>query len=522
MTTRAQTALPALIVVVVALPIYILRLNSAVGLVVDDAWYVMLAKALADGRGYSLINAPIDGILPGYPPGFPVILSIMFQLRPDFPQNVGLLKSVSIVAMLGVGLLSYVYARRREMDRETAACIAAAVTITPAFVFLATSTLMTECVFTLLQLATVLLIHISGEPARAHRDRMLTVAAALTAAATVLIRSAGIALPLAVAVWLIKERKWSRAALFGVIAAVCLLPWFAYSRAHAPTPAEQTLHGGSIVYSYGEQIWMRWAGYPAAGSDTIRDLPARVLTNVADVVFRAVGGVFVPTIFRGPAESGEEIAALGGAVGLMRGSMGAATATMAISLVLSTLVLLGFAQTTRRRVTVAEVLVPISLIIILMWPFWTFRFVVPLTPFLFLYVVEGIRLVAPVRVAAVVLLCMIGLNVSDHTRYVIAARDGEHSGRVSWLAQARETDQLLEWVVANAQHGVIATTNPALVYLQTGRKTVFFDKPLDDWTVWRTRGVRYVISLVAVEPPPARGPYRLLYRSPGGLWVIEI
>jgi hypothetical protein len=429
---------------------------------------------------------------------------------------------VSIAAMLGVGLLSYMYARRREMDREIAVCIAVAVTITPAFVFLATSTLMTECVFTLLQLATVLLIHISGESPQAQRDRILTIAAALTAAATVLIRSAGIAVPLAVCLWLIKERKWRRAAVFAAVAAVCVIPWIAYSRAHAPTPAEQTLHGGSIVYSYGEQIWMRWAGYPAAGTDTIRDLGARALTNVVDVVFRAVGGVFMPTIFRGPAESGEEIAALGGAIGLMRGSMGGATATMAISLALSSLVLLGFAQKARRSVTVAEVLVPISLTIILLWPFWTFRFVVPLTPFLFVYVVEGMRLAAPVRVARLALLCIIGLNVSDHARYVVDARDVGRSSRVSWLVQARETDQLLEWVAANAGEGIVATTNPGLVYLQTGRRTVFFDKPLDDWTAWRMRGVRYVVSLVAVEPPASRGPYKLLYRSPRGFWVIEI
>ena len=76
-------------------------------MVIDDAWYVMLAKALAEGRGYWLVNAPLDGILPGYPPGFPALLSLVFYLRPEFPDNVWLLKSVSIAAMLGVAMLSY-------------------------------------------------------------------------------------------------------------------------------------------------------------------------------------------------------------------------------------------------------------------------------------------------------------------------------------------------------------------------------------------------------------------------------
>ena len=52
---------------------------------VYDAWYVMLAKGLAEGRGYQLINAPIEGILPGYPPGFPALLSLVFHLSAEFP-----------------------------------------------------------------------------------------------------------------------------------------------------------------------------------------------------------------------------------------------------------------------------------------------------------------------------------------------------------------------------------------------------------------------------------------------------
>jgi hypothetical protein len=54
--------MPAFIVVLVLAPIYLLRIDHVVGMVVDDAWYVLLAKALADGRGYELINAPLAGI----------------------------------------------------------------------------------------------------------------------------------------------------------------------------------------------------------------------------------------------------------------------------------------------------------------------------------------------------------------------------------------------------------------------------------------------------------------------------
>src|SRR5437016_5848515 len=85
------------------LTIYILRLDHVVGLIKDDAWYVLSAKALASGQGYTLINSPTPGMLPFYPPALPWLLSLVFRFSPQFPQNLWLLKSVSIAAMLGIG-----------------------------------------------------------------------------------------------------------------------------------------------------------------------------------------------------------------------------------------------------------------------------------------------------------------------------------------------------------------------------------------------------------------------------------
>jgi hypothetical protein len=292
---------------------------------------------------------------------------------------------------------------------------------------------------------------------------------------------------------------------------------------NAPTPAAQALHGGSIVYSYGEQVRNRWAGYPAAGTVTTGDLPARISTNVGDVTLRSMAGIFVPTVLRGPEESGEEIAALGGAVGIGRGSMGSATATMVVSIVFTATVLVGFAHVARRRTTAAEFLVATTLAIIVIWPFWTFRFVVPLSPYLMFYFVGGVAKLASQSVARIAVLCLIGLNSSDHVTYVIRAREVHVPQRVGWLEQAHETDAVMKWMSTHLGAGVVATTNPGLVYLRTGRTTVAFDKPIDDWSEWRKRGVRYVASFVPVElPSPTRGPFRVLYQSPCGFWVIEI
>ena len=101
-STRSSSwmMLAGVVSLLATLAVYVLRLDGVVGLFTDDAWYVLLAKALATGQGYSIANSPTPGILPLYPPAFPFLLSLVFRLSPGFPENVWLLKSVSVAAML--------------------------------------------------------------------------------------------------------------------------------------------------------------------------------------------------------------------------------------------------------------------------------------------------------------------------------------------------------------------------------------------------------------------------------------
>ena len=523
-TGRTRTLLISLAVVLIPLPIYILRLDRVAGMVIDDAWYVMLAKALADGRGYWLVNAPIEGILPGYPPGFPALLSVIFRLTPDFPENVWLLKSVSIVAMLGVALLSHFYLYRlRQMPRHLAVLASIGIATTPALVFLATSTVMSECVFALAQLGVVVVAHraIEAPPVRGWR---LAVVTGVLGAAAVLIRSVGVGVVAAVFLSFLRARQWKRLSAFTVVVAIGIAPWLLYSRAHAPTHEHQEIHRGSLVYGYGDQFWMRFAGSALSGRVTALELPDRVVTNVIDVFGRSFVGIFGPVLLRGPDESGEEVVFLGGQVGWTFIGFGGLATTMAVSFALGGVIVWGFVSTVRERVTVAEFLVPISLLITLLWPFWSFRFVLPLTPFLYLYFVKGLTQLSAARVA---LLVIISLNLYDHGGYITHVRSDPSKG-ADWLAMYDELDTTLNWMKAHLEpDGVVASTNPAIVHLRTGHKTITLDRMAEPWSVWRARGARYAACLVAYEPPSAvYGSYKLLYQSrpnrPLFYWVIDL
>jgi len=221
-----------------------------------------------------------------------------------------------------------------------------------------------------------------------------------------------------------------------------------------------------------------------------------------------MGGIFLPLLFRTPFESGLEVIGLGPPEGGQVPSMGSAFGTKAVSLSLTALAALGFVATVRRRMTVAEPMVVLALTMIILWPFWTFRFVLPLVPFLLYYFVAGIEALAaaisragmrlalaPEAAARIFLFVIIGLNVLDHTQYIAQAY-GDRRG-ASWKAHADDIDTVFNWIrEKGTRDGAIAADNPALVYLRTGRRTIAISSRVaDPWARWERMGVRYVVSL---------------------------
>lgn len=505
--------------------IYALRLDRAAGLIVDDAWYIVLAKAIAQGDGFRLISSAVTPIMPVVPPGFPLLLAPVFIVSPQFPDNVLLLKAVSIAAMIAAGAVFYCYLfRYRGISAGHASGMALATVLTPAFVFLATSTVMAECVFTLAQLVTVVVLERSGRTATTASQSRHAALAGVVAAATVLTRTAGVAMLAAGGLYLLKERAWRRLATFAGAALVCLVPWLAYSMTHAPTAAESGAHGGSIAYAYSDLLSMRRPGEPAAGRSGVGDLPARVAGNVVNVFGRDVGGLFVPAFFRGPDESGQEVVALGGTAGLVGASMGSARGTMVVSFILSALVLVGFVGGVRRGAAAAEILLAVSVAMILLVPGRTFRYLLPLAPFLWIYFADGLRTIAIGRAAVVrvAMICLIALQVQEHAQYVLLKM--RSAPAPEWLEDQREVDDLLSWMNSNlAGEGAVATTNPGLVFLRTGRKTVASEDPARNRDRWKASGVRYLVSLRTIAAPSTRLGMTKLYDSPRRrLFVIEL
>jgi hypothetical protein len=553
LSTKQKTALPFatrpaaavrkwLWVVMLMVPVvglYYARLNRVVGLASDDGWYVLLAQSLATGQGFQLMSSPLTGILPSYPPAFPALLSIFLRLLPAWVESLWMLKFVSVAAMMGVGVSTYVYlVRLRQLSDAIAALLSLTVVLMPAFVFLATSTLMSECVFTLAQLLTVLVVERALQRKEQARAWLWWWAAAMLASGTFLTRSIAVSLLFAVVLYLAKERTYKAALIFSCGSLLFIGPWLYYTRANATAAELKETHGGNIVYGYTDQLWMKYAGISNSGTETVRDLPGRIWRNTYDIATRDFCGMVFPSLLRTSPESGEEIISLGETKMLGGGGMRGVPATAIISSGLCLCALLGFAVTARRRITLTEILIPCSLAVIVIWPWWTFRFVLPLAPFLLYYLAIGLLTIrqsaqkllrsanatAEWSVVRVLLFCVLGLYAYDHIGYVRSQlQNPESSG---WISEYNESMETLEWVRTSLPaDAIVASNRPVNIFLHTGRKAVACDQVLENWERWKRVGVRYIVVLVSHGATPLdeqEQTYPVLYRSANGMRVIDL
>ncbi len=520
-TTKLWLWIAAAVIAALFIVIYAMRLDRVVGMFQDDAWYVLLAKALATGQGYTLVNSPTSGILPLYPPAFPFLLSLVYRLAPQFPENLWLLKSISIVAMFVTGVVAFVYCTRyREMPKAVALAIAAGIVLHPGLAFMATGSVMSECAFTLAQMVAILAVE---RCAAARDDNRFWLYALLAAAATswaFLTRSMAAGLILAALLYLAKERLFKHAAVFAVGVALFAGSWTLYSRAHAPTKEQRAEVNSYIVRPYNEQFWDRVAGNESAGSVTLGDLPARFWNNFSSIVGSDTGGVVLPSFFpalnQGLAERGNDT-------------------QWVVSLLAFALIVTGFVVAARQKLTYAEFALPLSLAIIIAWPFPPYRFLLPSLPLLLFYLVLGLKLLLSlhqrfaqtkteanpwtgVTVAAglVVALCLYG-NVSYLQR-----KSAETPGqRPRWLRSFAENEAILKWTNENVpKTDAIATMNPALVHLYTGNKTTTFDNPTGNWQAWNQLGIRYLVYISPTriaDPDANENKYRVIHRAGGEL-----
>ena len=417
--------------------------------------------------------------------------------------------------MGGAGWLTYVYfTTTRKVAPPTAIFLAVATALCPPLVFLATSTLMSECFFTFLCLAALVVAERVVQAQRVSSALALSavVGCALLASYAFLTRSIALSLTGAIFLYWLKERCYRALVIYTAIVTLVIAPWMIYSRLHAPTYANMREQGGHIIQPYSKQFWQRVASVTTSDEIGLDELPARVWNNMLEICGRDVLRIVAAPLFewlRDPYKEAQQILA-----NQRNGNLSDKTeGTHWLSFLLSGLMLIGYVVVCREKITSVELAVPLMFVLILLWPWETIRFVLPLTPFLLFYLATGVQAIlrrfqpsgattwataAPLMVVAVSLV----ISLYGHASYIHRKVSGVTPVWIKTFAAAEET---MLWVKQNVPpNEPLVSANPPLVSLYTGNKTVSWQDPKIQWNLWKQLGIRHYVRYASYPIPAER------------------
>jgi len=407
-----------------------------VGVVADDSFYVILARALASGEGYRYLNVPGHPAGTHFPPGYPALLALLSFVLPAFPASVVGFKLLNAV-FLAVASVCVARLLRSRAGLGAAWSIGVgAVTAVSVPLLILGNLVLSELCFLAIALTLLLALErLAAEPAPAWRVLALGAAIGMCA----LVRTHGIVLVPAAVIVLAARRRWRDAALLVAAAFVCLLPWQLWV----------ARHGGALpapllgMYDSYASWWMRG--------------------------LRVIGPSMIPaTVAKTTSETSTMLAVL---FSPMRG----ATAHAVTLVALATLVVAACVATWR-RVPVTLLFLAGYLAIVIVWPFQTARFVWTVWPLLLALVgIGGWTALGrpawrtPLRVALGAAFVWVAVGYSAYEMRGIRGRWWSSIPR----ANTPRIATAVRWIAANtAPDELVATDYEGAVYLYTGRQAL--------------------------------------------------
>src|SRR5689334_24515306 len=87
--------------------------KQALGLFHDDGIYTVVGKSLYQGEGYRIISLPGAPSQTKYPFLYSYLLSWIWRLDPNFPQNIAAFKALNVIALIAIFFLSLVFYQRQ-------------------------------------------------------------------------------------------------------------------------------------------------------------------------------------------------------------------------------------------------------------------------------------------------------------------------------------------------------------------------------------------------------------------------
>ncbi|MDP1544620.1 MAG: hypothetical protein Q8L87_01260 [Anaerolineales bacterium] len=435
----------------------LLRFNSLqLGTSYDDAHYIILAESLSSGQGYQLTSFPRPQVERAFPPGWPLLLTPLTFL---FPGKYSILKTFSLVLSLASILLTYgIFSKR--LQSPYLEILTGLVALNPLLVG-ASVTVMSESAYLFFSLLALYLFG-KWQDATDSQRKWLIIFVAFAAFYTQLIRTIGIALFIALVVYLVFTRRFREAGItIGVFIAGTLLQGW--------------LSGALISTGYQTQVF----------NSTIIEKISQMLSNAQGYFNETAAGVLIPVF--------------GARLTSALGNYGLQALPFILNLAIIALIILGLFHS-RKDIQLMDVYFIIYIIGIL--AFWNpkvgsvkARFLIPIIPCLYFYFLQGVSLLtknkirAAYAVSIIIAFTLLGRSLQDWRNPI--------------MNQTTDLSIGARWVAENAPSDAIVMVNePVPAYVHVRRKTINFPKQGQGLKKYLdNQGIDYIIIAPLLQSP---------------------
>ena len=343
----------------------------------DDGIYVTTAKALATGQGYRIISLPYEPAQTKYPPFYPFLLSLIWRIYPHFPENLipmillSVLATLAFLALTRRYLVSQGYATARQ-----ALIVVTLSAINWRMMILATA-IYSEMVYAAL---SVVGLYLAEKYAKQKKGWAAGLVLGVVLGLVFLTRSSGLALLIAVAGYYVLRRQWKRAVLPVSVAGAFVVGWIGWCYFN-----KTTVEGINVAY---------YTSYLGHLNQVISDLQlhsnaSRLTIFLGIVIENLIGGIVISIPLICSAINYSWVPNLGGPLLLI-----------GFFFALFTLLLIGggFLRSMSKGFRMLHSYVIASLGLYLFWlPDVSYdRFIMPLLPFLLLFLVREVGMMISV------------------------------------------------------------------------------------------------------------------------------
>ncbi len=334
--------------------VYAYIFDTKVDLNGDNANYFSLGKALATGQGYVNIASPAHTPENHFPPGYPVLISLIMRVFGESIVAVKIFNGLFVV----VSLILLYFITEKITGHKTLALVSIFLLILNYHLQLYSTIMMSEAPFLLASVLALWMVMKIDEDKELFKQPALYISL-LCIALAYYIRSTGLALFGGIFLWFFLKRNWKAVAYYTAGFFIIAFPWYLRSRKL----------GGN---SYLQPLVMINPYRPDLGNANMHDYVIRFFTNLARYITREIPNSTFPFI------KVDYTKAISGGEWLL-------------GLVFAVLIIYGLIKLKNFRILLLAYLLA-TFGILFLWPeVWTgVRFILPVMPFMLIALLYGI------------------------------------------------------------------------------------------------------------------------------------